>query len=402
LKATPRPGARAVDQILRRLRKMPVRRNDYVIERGLRTPTRDGAVLLGDLYSPANHDARTATILIRTPYGRGLPVDALWGPHVRPRAAITSSYRVCAARFGSTGTFRPMAQEADDAQDTVAWLRQQPWFNGNLATMGMSYVAFTQWRCSSTPPPELRASVMVAGPARLQRLHLGQRRVSGWRPISAGPTPTASPTTSDPAWWGNCSATGARVNASRPPSPGLPLATAGESLLEGRAPWYREWLDRTDLADPYWQPYAHTQACNGSRHRRCWWAGWQDVFVGQTVAQYEALRARGVEVAMTLGPWTHVAHVSQGPRPSSTNEALDWLDTHLGHPGARQTDRAGAHFRQPAPTPGTPPRPGRRRTPRPSGTRPPTARSPRPHRRVGARPSATTRPIRPPRSAAGG
>ena len=79
LKATPRPGARAVDQILRRLRKMPVPRNDYVIERGLRTPTRDGAMLLGDLYSPTDHDARTATILIRTPYGRGLPVDALWG-----------------------------------------------------------------------------------------------------------------------------------------------------------------------------------------------------------------------------------------------------------------------------------------------------------------------------------
>jgi uncharacterized protein len=30
-----------------------------------------------------------------------------------------------------------MAQEAEDAQDTVAWLRQQPWFNGSLATMGM-------------------------------------------------------------------------------------------------------------------------------------------------------------------------------------------------------------------------------------------------------------------------
>jgi uncharacterized protein len=89
VKTTPRPGARAVDLILRRPRKLPAPRNNYVIERGLRTPTRDGATLLGDLYSPA--------------------------------------------------------------EDTVAWLRQQPWFNGNLATMGMSYVAFTQWALLTNP-----------------------------------------------------------------------------------------------------------------------------------------------------------------------------------------------------------------------------------------------------------
>ena len=57
-----------------------------------------------------------------------------------------------------------MVREAEDAQDTIAWLREQPWFDGNLATMGMSYVAFTQWALLADPPPELRASVMVAGP----------------------------------------------------------------------------------------------------------------------------------------------------------------------------------------------------------------------------------------------
>jgi len=312
---------------------MPVPRNDYVIERGLRTPTRDGAVLLGDLYSPANHDARTATILIRTPYGRGLPVDALWGRTFAARGyhVLLQSVR---GTFGSTGTFRPMAQEADDAQDTVAWLRQQPWFNGNLATMGMSYVAFTQWALLIDPPPELRASVMVAGPHDFGASiwdsgAFGLETYLGW---SDG---NSIPFEQRPGLVGQLFGNRRSGQRQQAAFAGLPLATAGESLLEGRAPWYREWLDHPDLADPYWQPYDHSQALQRIQTPTLLVGGWQDVFVGQTVAQYEALRARGVEVAMTLGPWTHVAHVLKGSAVID-NEALDWLDTHLGHPGARQ------------------------------------------------------------------
>ncbi|MDX6434943.1 MAG: uncharacterized protein QOE54_7309, partial [Streptosporangiaceae bacterium] len=236
MKATPRPGARAVDQILRRLRKLPAPRTDYVIERGRRTPTRDGATLLGDLYSPADYDARTATILIRTPYGRGLPVDALWGRTFAARGyhVLLQSVR---GTFGSTGTFRPMAQEAEDAQDTVAWLRQQPWFNGNLATMGMSYVAFTQWALLIDPPPELRASVMVAGPHDFsasiwENGAFGLETNLGWSdgnsiPFDQRPGPVAQ-------LFGN------RRSGQRQQTAfaSLPLATVGESLLEGRAPWY--------------------------------------------------------------------------------------------------------------------------------------------------------------------
>ena len=332
MKATPRPGARAVDQILRRLRKLPAPRNNYVVERGLRTPTRDGTTLLGDLYSPADYDARTATILIRTPYGRGLPVDALWGRTFAARGyhVLLQSVR---GTFGSTGTFRPMAQEAEDAHDTIAWLRQQPWFNGILATMGMSYVAFTQWALLIDPPPELRASVMVAGPHDFSASiwatdAFGLETYLGW---SDG---NSIPLDQRPGLVGQLFGNQRSGRRQQAAFASLPLAAAGESLLDGRAPWYREWLDRPDLTDPYWQPYEHTQALERIQTPTLLVGGWQDVFIGQTVAQYEALRARGVEVAMTLGPWTHVAHVLKGSAVID-NEALDWLDAHLGHPGAR-------------------------------------------------------------------
>ncbi|WP_220182887.1 CocE/NonD family hydrolase [Sphaerisporangium album] len=333
MKAAPGLGARAVDQILRRLRKLPAPRNNYVVERTVRTPTRGGSVLLSDLYSPADPDADTATILIRTPYGRGMPVDALWGRTFAARGyhVLLQSVR---GTFGSTGTFRPMAQEAEDAQDTVAWLRQQPWFNGNLATMGMSYVAFTQWALLIDPPPELRASVMIAGPhdfssAIWEDGAFALETFLGWSernsvPFDQQPGPIGQ-------------LLGRRRSGERHKEAftGLPLAQAAQALLEGRAPWVQEWLDHPDLADPYWQPYNHTEALRRIQTPTLLVGGWQDVFIGQTVAQYEALRSRGIDVAMTLGPWTHFAHLLKGSAVID-NEALDWLDSHLGHPAARR------------------------------------------------------------------
>jgi predicted acyl esterase len=131
---SPGTGARAVDQVLRRLRKLPPPRNRYVIERDLKTPTRDGFTLASNHYAPAVAGQESGTMLIRTRYGRGFPVAQLWGSTFAAR-----DYHVvmqaCRGTGGSTGTFEPMVREADDAQDTVAWLREQPWFSGDLATM---------------------------------------------------------------------------------------------------------------------------------------------------------------------------------------------------------------------------------------------------------------------------
>src|SRR6202035_3933214 len=123
---TTAPGlaTRTLDRVLDRLRKLPPPRNEYVIERGLRTPTRDGFVLVSDHYAPVGQDG--PTILIRTPYGRGLPSAALSGSTFAARGyhVVLQS---CRGTAGSTDTFQPMVREPDDAQDTVAWLREQPW-----------------------------------------------------------------------------------------------------------------------------------------------------------------------------------------------------------------------------------------------------------------------------------
>jgi putative CocE/NonD family hydrolase len=62
--------------------------------------------------------------------------------------------------------------------------------------------------------------------------------------------------------------------------------------------------------------------------------GWQDRSVDQMIEQYERLRRRGVDVGLTIGPWTHVEVVTRGAG-IVMEETLDWLAAHLAGTGRR-------------------------------------------------------------------
>lgn len=145
--------ARAVDLLQSRVLGLPPVRTRYTVDRGLRVPTQDGAVLVSDHYAPV--ESALGTVLIRTPYGRGLPVSLFHGRMLAGRGyhVIVQSVR---GTGGSTGRFRPMVQEAADSQDAVAWLRTQSWFDGRLATLGGSYLGWAQWALLEDPPRRRR------------------------------------------------------------------------------------------------------------------------------------------------------------------------------------------------------------------------------------------------------
>jgi putative CocE/NonD family hydrolase len=328
---SPGLASRAVDRVFQRLRKLPAARNEYVVWRGLATPTRDGVVLVSDHYAPVVYDSDSATILIRTPYGRGLPVDVL-----SARTFAARGYHVilqsCRGTQDSTGTFEPMVREAQDAQDTIVWLREQPWFNGALATLGMSYLAFTQWALLADPPPELRASVMIAGPHDFSHSIWENRSFAletflGWSDVNSVPLEER------PSLLRQLARNRHTLSRQKAASAGLPMTDAAESLFDGRAPWYRDWLQHPDLTDVYWDRYDYSAALQRVQTPTLLVGGWQDIFVGQTVEQYEALRTRGVDVALTLGPWTHRGHAFNGSSVID-NETLIWFDTHLGIGGS--------------------------------------------------------------------
>jgi uncharacterized protein len=146
---------------LGRLLGLPRAITGYTVNR-VQVPMRDGVYLVADHYAPTT-SRPAGTVLVRGPYGRGFPFSLIFA---RPYAArgyhvVLQSVR---GTFGSGGVFEPMVNEVADGADTVAWLREQPWFTGRFATIGLSYLGFTQWAMLQHPPPELAASVITAGP----------------------------------------------------------------------------------------------------------------------------------------------------------------------------------------------------------------------------------------------
>jgi putative CocE/NonD family hydrolase len=321
---------RLADAALDRALSAPKQRNSYAV-RAVQVPMRDGTTLLADHYAPET-PAQRGTVLVRTPYGRGFPTSSLNGRMFAARGyhAVIQSVR---GTFGSGGTFEPMAQETDDGQDTVAWLRTQPWFDGRLATLGGSYLAWTQWALLQDPPPELRTAIVYVGPHDFREAVFGRGAFTlgdflGWtnqiitQESGGGLRRLARATT--------VGRTLAPVLA------GLPLADAADPLLRGRAPWYRTWLSHPDGDDPFWGRYRAGAALSRVNVPVLLVGGWQDMFLDQTLEQYQVLRDRGVEVGLTVGPWTHLETATRAAGLVN-RESIEWLDTHLaGEPPVRR------------------------------------------------------------------
>lgn len=330
--ALPRSLAmRLADRALAAVAGLPRSRGDYAVIRGLRVPMRDGVELVADHYAPAGAAAR-GTVLVRTPYGR----DGL-GALVLGRFFVDQGYHVlmqsCRGTYGSGTRFDPMQYEIDDGHDTVAWLREQPWFDGRLATAGGSYLGFVQWALLMDPPPELRTAIVLVGPHDMHRTSWGTGAFSlddffGWSEMIVHQELP-----------GALRRVYRQLTAARRLSPGkngAPLLDAGERLLLDRAPWYREWLSRPDRDDPWWDRLKVGAALDRVQVPVLLISGWMDLFLDQTLEQYAHLRGRDVDVALTVGPWTHLGVSTRGIR-TVLPEQVAWLDEHLA--GVRPAGR---------------------------------------------------------------
>ncbi|MBM3858475.1 MAG: CocE/NonD family hydrolase [Verrucomicrobia bacterium] len=113
-------------------------------KRTFRVAMRDGVKLATDVYLPPG-EGPFPVILARTPYGRsgrGISGVELVQEGI---AVVVQDMR---GRFDSEGENLPFIGcgwgEHQDGVDTVAWLRQQPWCNGTIGTVGGSAGGITQ------------------------------------------------------------------------------------------------------------------------------------------------------------------------------------------------------------------------------------------------------------------
>jgi len=125
------PGAVALARMLARAWSLPPQRNRVMVARDVQVPMSDGTMLLADHYLPVSV-ASAATVLVRCPYGRTGPF-ALQCAQILAERGYHVLLQSVRGTFGSGGDFEPMRHEISDGHDTVAWLREQDWFEGPAA-----------------------------------------------------------------------------------------------------------------------------------------------------------------------------------------------------------------------------------------------------------------------------
>ncbi len=320
---------RLLDAVLTRTLKMPPGRHEYTLTANVRVPMRDGIELLADVYTPIAESR--GTILIRTPYGRATPIAFMSAGFY-----ATHGYRVVnqssRGTFGSGGNWLPFVTEVDDGADTVTWLRTQPWFDGRFALCGASYLGFTSWAIMTDPPPELVCAVIAVSAHDNWRVTHGEGAfaLEGSLSLLDG-----LPHVEDAILKGLARFPTANRRLRRGYEE-LPLIRAQETVLGGTGMPYAEWFRASEPNDPVWVPTRLDQALEQVEVPVLLHEGWQDRFVDQMLDQYTTLRRRGVDVALTIGPWTHLEVASKAGKVTMP-ESLDWLAEHLGGAARRRT-----------------------------------------------------------------
>lgn len=326
LPATQGPALRLpwhVRVLLRQSRRgLPAPACAAAVERAIEMPSAaDGVTLIADHYRPLIAGPQPA-VLVRSPYGRGFPGDYLYGA-LFARQGFHVILQSCRGTGGSGGDFEPFVHEAADAQASVAWLRGQDWFSGELGTVGASYLGFTQWAMAAQAPPELRAMAVQVGSDDFY----GFLYPGGAFALQAALTGTAAMLSMEHGFPRFLLAALRLLRHLRRVERSLPLIDAYPAAFGRRAPFFEQWLAHPDHEDPFW--VTRRAAVDPSLvPPASLLTGWWDVCLDPTLDLYRRLRDAGREVRLTVGPWNHASGFNDD-LPLVFGEALGWLQAHL-------------------------------------------------------------------------
>ena len=144
--------------------------------------TRDGVTLRADVYRP-DAEGRFPVLLTRLPYDKNSRQrDAIDYFVERGYVMVGQDTR---GRFASDGDeYYPLIWEAQDGYDAVEWAAGLPWSDGNVGTIGQSYLGATQYLLLPTRPPHLKTAFPVSASADFHQswvYHTGGAFEFGWQ-----------------------------------------------------------------------------------------------------------------------------------------------------------------------------------------------------------------------------
>ena len=291
-------------RVLGRLWRLPRVVTRDIASETLRIPMRDGVELVADRYY-SRRDARQGTLLIRSCYGRGNLFKLLAVLFAERGMQVVT--QACRGTTGSQGTFRPFFDEQNDGEDTVNWIARQPWFNGDLALWGISYLGNTAWAIANSPASDKVKAIGLH--VTLTNFRDRTYAFGGYTlETCAGWTLTMLNVFRS----SGMNAFAAMLNARK--TRGLtkqaietvPLRKADRAFVPEGVFWWQDWMDHAEPGDPWWDPVDYGRAAE-SLPPTVMIAGWYDIFLPWQLRDFMRAQDAGRDVRITIGPWMHAA-----------------------------------------------------------------------------------------------
>lgn len=284
--------------------------------KNVRIPTSDGTRLAADLYVPAGWTADG-----REP----LPIVMEYIPYRKDEVAPGSRFYEYFPRHGyavaridvrGTGASEGVnvdeytPQEQLDGYDAIEWLAEQPWCDGHVNMMGISYGGFTSLQVASHAPPHLTSIIPM---------YFTDDRYTDDCHYRGGLLRKYY----DPGYYGNFMIA-YNVMPPYPEWSGGDWASIWEHHIANNEPYLLKWL-ANQVDGPYWRNGSVRDVADRIQCPVFMIGGWRDGYPNPPLRLYEALR---VPKKVLVGPWNHALpdNAIPGPRIDYLREVVRWLD----------------------------------------------------------------------------
>ncbi|WP_281195382.1 CocE/NonD family hydrolase [Halorubrum sp. F4] len=146
---------------------------DYgvTVRHDVQVEVRDGTALATDVYRPTDPETGEPieepkpALLVRTPYNKRARERVEQAGNWYAERGYVVALQDVRGRYASDGEFYLLANEAEDGADTVEWLADRPYCDGQVGTMGISYMAWVQNALATQRPSGLAAMFVNQGAA---------------------------------------------------------------------------------------------------------------------------------------------------------------------------------------------------------------------------------------------
>ncbi len=226
-------------------------------------------------------------VLVRSPYGRA-GIGTLIFAAPLARRGFQVFLHSTRGTFGSGGLFRPFTTERADGLATVAWLREQPWCDGQVATAGPSYLGHTQWALAPYADPPLACAAMDVTAAKItsafyQHGAPGLQNALSWTGqvgrqerismLAAMPNPV-------------------QLGRVRRALRKVPLQAADIDVAGAPVPFWRDFTGHAAPGDDFWTEADHHEADLTRLPPVSMVSGWWDLFAMEQLRDYAARPTR--------------------------------------------------------------------------------------------------------------